>query len=662
MKNLRIGAAVLNQTPIDWTGNLERIRRAITQAREAEASILCLPELCITGYGCEDMFLSPGILRHAAEQLVALLPDTKGLIVSVGLPVLVRNAVYNAAALIVDGELVGLAAKQHLAGDGIHYEPRWFDAWDPGAVETIKIGPHSVPVGDLIFTVGDVRIGFEICEDAWAAARPGAGLAEHGVDVLLNPSASHFAFGKHETRKRLVIEGSRAYGVAYVYTNLLGNESGRVIFDGGVLIAAAGELVAEGPRLGFDEVVLTTAIVDLDLTRGQQARTASTRPRLGDIEERAVQVDFEWPQDVPPTPAYEALPLPPKEEEFARAVPLGLFDYMRKSWSRGFMLSLSGGADSSAVAMLVSLMVDLGCEDLGEAGFVERLAYLKLPKKRKAIKHELLTCVYQSTRNSGDATLHSAKSLAEWIGAEWIHWSIDDVVEDYESIVEKAIGRELSWEQDDIARQNIQARVRAPGVWMLANIKSAILVSTSNRSEAAVGYATMDGDTSGGLSPIAGVDKAFLLHWLKSGRGPGGGQCAYAHRRAASTGGQADRRGRSDAVPDPRTHRGDRDPRQAAARRRARHAQGRVCPDPRQAAQAVGGPLLQTLVAQPVETRALRPLLPSRRSKPRPEKLVPLPDPVRRVPRRAGGVVALRAEGGRWKMECGCGRWKIRFC
>jgi len=515
MKNLRIGAAVLNQTPFDWSGNLERIRRAIAQAREAEASILCLPELCITGYGCEDMFLSPGILRQAANQLVALLPDTKGLTVSVGLPVLVRNAVYNAAALIVDGELVGLAAKQHLAGDGIHYEPRWFDAWDPGAVETIKIGPHEVPVGDLIFTVGDVRIGFEICEDAWAATRPGAGLAEHGVDVLLNPSASHFAFGKHETRKRLVIEGSRAYGVAYVYTNLLGNESGRVIFDGGVLIAAAGDLVAEGPRLGFDEVALTTAVVDLDITRGQQARTASTRPRLGDIEERAVRTDFDWPENVPPRPKHEPLEEPGKEEEFGRAVALGLFDYMRKSWSRGFMLSLSGGADSSAVAMLVSLMVDLGCEDLSEAEFVKRLAYLKLPKKRKAMKERLLTCVYQSTRNSGDATLHSAKSLAEWIGAEWIHWSIDELVQSYEGIVEKAIGRDLTWEQDDIARQNIQARVRAPGVWMLANIKSAILVSTSNRSEAAVGYATMDGDTSGGLSPIAGVDKAFLLHWLK---------------------------------------------------------------------------------------------------------------------------------------------------
>lgn len=515
MKNLRISAAVLNQTPFDWSGNHERIRRAIAQAREAEASILCLPELCITGYGCEDMFLSPGMLRRAGQQLVALIPETKGMVVSVGLPVLVRNAVYNAAALLVDGELIGLAAKQHLAGDGIHYEPRWFDAWEPGAVETIEFGEHTVPIGDLIFTVGDIRIGFEICEDAWAAARPGAGLAERGVDVLLNPSASHFAFGKHETRKRLVIEGSRAYGVAYVYTNLLGNESGRVIFDGGVLIAAAGKLVAEGPRLGFEEVVLTTAVIDLDLTRGKQARTASTRPRLGDLEERSVDCEFAWPDGIPPTPPHTPLAVPVKEVEFAQAVPLGLFDYMRKSWSNGFMLSLSGGADSSSVAMLVNLMVDLGCADLGEEVFRERLAYLKLPAGKRAIKERLLTCVYQSTRNSGEATLHSAKSLAEWIGAEWVHWSIDELVQDYETIVEKAIGRELTWEQDDIARQNIQARVRAPGVWMLANIKRAILVSTSNRSEAAVGYATMDGDTSGGLSPIAGVDKAFLLHWLR---------------------------------------------------------------------------------------------------------------------------------------------------
>jgi NAD+ synthase (glutamine-hydrolysing) len=126
----------------------------------------------------------------------------------------------------------------------------------------------------------------------------------------------------------------------------------------------------------------------------------------------------------------------------------------------------------------------------------------------------LLTCVYQSTRNSGDVTLNAARDVAAAIDAQFIELDVDEIVQNYIAIVEGALGRDLTWETDDIALQNIQARARSPGVWMLANIRGALLLSTSNRSEAAVGYATMDGDTSGGLSPIAGIDKAFLRTWL----------------------------------------------------------------------------------------------------------------------------------------------------
>jgi NAD+ synthase (glutamine-hydrolysing) len=126
-----------------------------------------------------------------------------------------------------------------------------------------------------------------------------------------------------------------------------------------------------------------------------------------------------------------------------------------------------------------------------------------------------LTCVYQSTRNSGEVTRNAARAVAAALGAEYFEFDVDRVVEEYKSLVTRGIGRELDWKTDDLALQNVQARVRAPGVWMLANIRSALLLSTSNRSEAAVGYATMDGDTSGGLAPIAGIDKAFIRRWLR---------------------------------------------------------------------------------------------------------------------------------------------------
>src|SRR5262249_626008 len=137
------------------------------------------------------------------------------------------------------------------------------------------------------------------------------------------------------------------------------------------------------------------------------------------------------------------------------------------------------------------------------------------PSFSKFLVYELLTCVYQSTRNSGDATLNSARTVANAIGAEFIEWNVDLLVDDYVRIVSDAIGRELSWRDAAVSLQTVHARARGPGIWLLANLRNALLLTTSNRSEAAVGYATMDGDTCGGLAPIAGIDKAFLLDWLK---------------------------------------------------------------------------------------------------------------------------------------------------
>jgi len=125
-----------------------------------------------------------------------------------------------------------------------------------------------------------------------------------------------------------------------------------------------------------------------------------------------------------------------------------------------------------------------------------------------------LLCVYQATCNSGEITKDAASVLASALGADYAEWDVQPAVDHYVDLAEVTLGRPLTWEQDDITLQNIQARVRAPGIWMQANLRNALLLSTSNRSEAAVGYATMDGDTCGGLCPIAGIDKAFLLDWL----------------------------------------------------------------------------------------------------------------------------------------------------
>ena len=517
MKLIKVGAAVLNQTPLDWDGNRRTIEQAIEQARAERVSILCLPELCITGYGCEDAFHSPGLHQTAVDLLTELAPRSGGMIVSLGLPLFVNRGLYNAAALLVDGRVAGFAAKRYLAGDGIHYEPRWFKPWPEGHVAQVEVGGREVPIGDVLFDCGGIKLGFEICEDAWVANRPGGHMALQGVDIILNPSASHFAFHKDDVRQRFVTEGSRAFGVAYLYANLLGNEAGRIIYDGGALIATAGTLVAVGPRFSYRDVELTSAVVDIAANRMTQSRIGSFQP---EVDDRAVDVPFVYPELAPVAPVTLSRSWEQgehvKEEEMARAIALGLFDYLRKSRSGGFVVSLSGGADSSAVSCLVSIMVELAAGQLGMDGLRARLGHIDLAAAAapRDVVTRLLTCVYQATRNSGDVTRNAARAVAEAVGARFLELEVDAMVQGYIDLVSRAVGRTLDWEHDDIALQNIQARARGPSVWLLANLDRALLLATSNRSEAAVGYATMDGDTCGGLSPIAGIDKAYLRRWL----------------------------------------------------------------------------------------------------------------------------------------------------
>jgi NAD+ synthase (glutamine-hydrolysing) len=514
---IKVATASLNQTPLDWVGNQRRIEAVLRQAAAEGVSLLVLPELCTTGYGCEDAFLGPDVAKRAWSMLMELVPQTEGMVVSIGMPVRRRGGLYNTACVVADGRIAGFAAKEHLAGEGLHYEPRWFKPWPNHQVVQLERDGQSYPFGDVFFDFSGVRIGFEICEDAWVAQRRG-GQDGHAMDIIVNPSASHFAFGKHLVRERLVLEGSRSMAVTYLYANLLGNEAGRVIYDGGCYIAQNGKLLARSPRLTFDDSVLTTAVVDVEASRTEQVRTTSFQADSTDPGAKRTSVDFEFPRATmertePSTPPWESSKQH-KEEELMRSLTLALFDYLRKSHSRGFVLSISGGADSAAAACLVSLMVDRALEALGPERFAEKVGLAAEPSARDWVR-KLLCCAYQPTDNSTDFTRDAATAVAEALGATFYILDVQHIVDAYEHLIGGAVGRPLTWDRDDITLQNIQARARGPSVWMLANMRGALLLSTSNRSEAAVGYATMDGDTCGGLSPIAGIDKAFLRHWLR---------------------------------------------------------------------------------------------------------------------------------------------------
>ncbi len=396
-----------------------------------------------------------------------------------------QNALFNVVAVVADGEILGFVAKRFLAGDGIHYEPRWFKPWPQQVRGSIYLLGRTFPIGDILFQCGDVRIGLEICEDAWVAARPGATLALQGVDIILNPSASHFAFGKIRVRERFVLEGSRAFNASYVYSNLLGNESGRAIYDGGALIASGGALLAQGPRFSFRDVVVTSAVIDVDATRMNQARTASYRPEITNAPLDLVRADFAWPQVETRVGAgvacaawetSDAL----KEEEFTRAVTLALFDYLRKSHSHGFVVSLSGGADSSAVSCLVAQTAELAFRELGADGMKRKLGFIPgiddWNSPRQLIErpaHLRLSGQCQQLAT----TRNAACELAHAVGA--------DVSRIRHRLPRRRIhangrargsGASSTGKTDDLALQNIQARVRSPGIWMVANLQNALLL------------------------------------------------------------------------------------------------------------------------------------------------------------------------------------------
>jgi len=167
MKLVKTAVAVINQTPFDWTGNFSRIKDLLVEARSNEISVLCLPELCISGYGCEDAFYMPHLCETAMSSLERLLPFTKGMIVGLGLPFLHRGALFNTIAVAVDGQLVAFVPKKLLAGDGVHYEPRWFKPWPSGVIETTHAFGIEVPIGDLFVDCNGIKLGthWTVCHE-----------------------------------------------------------------------------------------------------------------------------------------------------------------------------------------------------------------------------------------------------------------------------------------------------------------------------------------------------------------------------------------------------------------------------------------------------------------------------------------------------------------
>jgi NAD+ synthase (glutamine-hydrolysing) len=484
--SVRIGSSNLNQTPLDWRGNKDNIIESINVAKNNNVDILCLPELSITGYGCQDLFYHDWFIQKSNDILEEIRILTKSITVIIGHPLSFNKKKYNSCCIIRDQKILGFFIKSNLPNDGIHYEKRWFEGWEYGRVDKINFLNKSYPIGNFqIEYDDDLTLGFEICRDMWDKERPANYIKTKKNLIIFNPIASHYAFKKFDFRKNLVIESSKKYNCTYLSVNLLGNESGKVIFEGDTILASKGKLISINDRFSFNNISFSYYDIDFD-------------KRLKEINYESTEV----------------------YEEFIDAFSLGLSDYLFKSKLNGFALSLSGGLDSSSIAILTYEMVKRILEKEGPEIFNKKMNLsldysYNIQSNVKIVMNKIFYTAYQETQNSTKETKESAKVLSDFIGSNHYEWSIDSEVQSIKEKISDKTSKKYSWKENDITLQNIQARVRSPFIWFIANANNLLLLSTSNRSESSVGYSTMDGDSSGSISPIVGIDKVFIKNLLK---------------------------------------------------------------------------------------------------------------------------------------------------
>ncbi|MGD8561451.1 MAG: NAD+ synthase [Desulfarculaceae bacterium] len=454
MPDLRIAQAQINTTVGDFAGNLSLISKYLTQAREAGADIVLFPELVVCGYPPEDLLLKPRFLDdnlRAVEKAAAM---SDGLIAVVGYAQRDQDKVYNAAALLAGGRIAARYYKVELPNYGVFDEKRYFH---PGQ-------------GCQLLDLEGVRLILTICEDMWIKhSAPETCAQAHQAQVALNISSSPFHAGKLALRREILAGFARRSGTYVCYTNLVGGQD-ELIFDGGSLVMdPQGGLVACASL--FKEELLIT---DLNLPAAEPLPDL-TPPHNHislDLPERSGQGR---PQPVPPHPAPPKLSL---EEEVYQALVLGTRDYVRKNGFNKVVLGLSGGIDSSLTA---AVAVDA----LGR----ENVAGVTMPSR------------YNSAETQGDAA-----ALARNLGIELMTVPIQGILDSYLKEMAAVFGSEPL----GVAAENLQARIRGNILMGLSNRFGWLVLTTGNKSETAVGYCTLYGDTAGGFAVIKDVPKTLV--------------------------------------------------------------------------------------------------------------------------------------------------------
>lgn len=492
---IKVAAGIPECTVADISANISEIKRIIDKADRQNINILSLPELCVTGYTCGDLFFSDTLLTGAKSALTELAKFTEGKypVVILGLPLLLRSKLYNCAAVLSDGKILGIVPKTHMPNYSEFYEQRQFTSGLLAPDDSITLDGLTVPFGtDIIFChkeLCEYTFGVEICEDVWAASQPSEGLCRAGAEIIINPSASNEVIGKSEYRKTLVSATSARLLCGYLYVSSGTGESTQdLVYSGHSLVYENGTLLAESAP--FEEKELTVSEIDIKKLCGERHRNTSFEPLDGYrtvlFSQKIIKTELTRKYEKTPFVPSDKNDLAKRAEAILRIQSYGLKKRLGHTGSKTAVIGISGGLDST-LALLVTVRA------------------MRLLNKPLSDIHAVTMPCFGTT----ERTHSNSEKLCRLFGVSFSEINITSAVSQHF----KDISQDP--ESYDVTYENSQARERTQVLMDVANKTGGMVIGTGDLSELALGWATYNGDHMSMYAVNSSVPKTLVRYLVR---------------------------------------------------------------------------------------------------------------------------------------------------